>query len=770
MASTPRSITRDIGGVNPNNYTQSGVVDNSLATAITGVTEAALTIDKEVQTRRLDSELENLRTEYLTSSAPSKAVQDGHAMSDDDAGEVARFSTELVRGKTAVDQGRGVTWDSYRIRGETLLRTAIARRPGLAEHFRRIAANTLGTDVVGASVLFLAEQERSAADAANKGGPDIKRARDDLDSIGVPNADWSEQQVLSVYSDPRVREQITERRILSATVSRGREMGDLDSMSVTANRQATYIQAEGFLAERSQPLHEAAVKLENLFFASGTLPSPEEISSGVLQFRMAVQSTINEARRAFIGKMPDEDIDSLLAGYQTVFDYLDKVATGEQLTEVNATKIKAMIGIVRQGILNDPNAANMAAISENFGPQVMVGMMEADSTIRNGMSNAITSAMTGQGTGDPVVAMTNAAQVVDLFAISAAEQTDAQKAASAAVVTQLPQAFTMVPDAKYNYQAYGAFVDKLAIHSPQLARDYPEGQRAQLLDGLAVSTAHYIDNVGRTITTRSQYAGLRGKVEVGLQENGDILRLIPGETVSDADRNTIREFNTRYRVGANVLTVFQRLGGQDAATTAKRIRDIRSAGVQAGVARGRAMEVTLGSGENKSINREGYELYAPVAMAAAEKYGIESSVLTSLITQESGWNPDAVSGTGVRGIAQVTRPTAIGLGYTAENYTTPSNQIYGAANYVSQMLKRFKGDYTLAIAAYNAGPGALDTFLRTGERTGNLAKGGAYAGAEGSQTETYISKVLGFDGDLLTYGRGVLGIQPPEDNATAGGP
>jgi soluble lytic murein transglycosylase-like protein len=118
----------------------------------------------------------------------------------------------------------------------------------------------------------------------------------------------------------------------------------------------------------------------------------------------------------------------------------------------------------------------------------------------------------------------------------------------------------------------------------------------------------------------------------------------------------------------------------------------------------------------------------------------------------------------------VTRPTAIGLGYTAENYTTPSNQIYGAANYVSQMLKRFKGDYTLAIAAYNAGPGALDTFLRTGERTGNLAKGGAYAGAEGSQTETYISKVLGFDGDLLTYGRGVLGIQPPEDNATAGGP
>jgi hypothetical protein len=774
MASAPKNITRDIGGVNPNTYTQAGVQNNALSTLITGVGEAALVIDKEVQTNRLDKELEGLRTEYLTSAEPSKRVQDSFAMSDDDAGEVARLSTELAKGKLATEQG-SINFDTYRIRGETLLRTAIARRPGLAEHFRRVAANTLGTDVVGASVLYLAGLEDAEKKKGGENGPDTKRMRDQLEKVGIINADWTDTQVLSVYSDPKVREQISGVVQLDATIARGQAMLDQDEQVVAANRQTTYIQAEGWLAERSKPLYEAVVKLENLLFANGAQVKPEEATAAVGNFRMAVNQVMIEARRNFTGRMKDEDLNALLTGYQSMFTMLDDVVSGKQFTDINDTQVKAMMGVLKKGLLGDPNAANMATIASVFGESVMVSLIESDSTIRTGMSDAVIGAMQGQG--DPEIISTNAAGTVAAFAVASATQSEAQRVESASLVAAIPQSFLSVPADKYNFGAYGAFIDKLEIHSGTFAKTYPDELKGQLLDGVAAGTAHYIDNIGKNIAGQSRYAGLRGKVELGLQENGDVIRALPGVTLSREDSNWVREFNSRYSVGPDTISVFSKLGGQDAAATAKKIRELRSAPRPATGPRGvnrsnsrPAAEVTLGSGERVSIHQEGYEMYAPVAMAAAEKYGIESQVLTSLITQESKWNPNAKSPTGVEGIAQVTRATAVGMGYTADNYRLPANQIYGAANYLSQMLKRFKGDYVLAVAAYNAGPGALDKFLRTGEREGNLAKGGTLAGSEGSQAETYVAKVMGFDGDLLEYGRGVLGIQPKEDNVVAGAP
>ena len=779
---TPRPINRNIGGVQPDNYTQQGVVDNSLATAITGVGGAALAIDKEVQSNRLDKELEGLRTEYLTSSNPSKAVQDGLAMSEDDAGEVSRFASDLQRGKRAVEQGRNITWDAYRIRGETLLRTAIARRPGLAEHFRRIASNTLGTDVVGASVLFLAEQEQAAEAAKAKGdGRDYGRIRDDLTAIGIHNTGaMTEDQLLAMVQDQNISAQLAEVANTNARKAQGAALLEIEEQGAVRNRGANFTIMQGELAARTLPLQTAAIQLENTLFAPGRPPpTPLEMSAALTEYRTAVSLVRSDMYRLGVtSNMSPEDMKYLMEPIETLWTMLDNQVSGKQVQELTETGLRVLTGTARMAFNADPNTLNLGAIKEQLGETVTAQLLQEDPTLRGAMAESMMHLLSGEATGDPVVGATGAAANVNRLAVALFDQpgqpamTPEQKVNAASIIARTPGTFLAVPDAQYNYKAYGQYVQNLSTHSTQLAREMPPEQKAQLLAGLTQSTAHYIDNIGRSIVSRPQYAGLRGKIEVGLQDNGEIIRLLPGETVSNEDRNTIRELNTRFRVGSNVLTIFRNLGGQDAATTAKQVRDIRSAGVQRGVNRGRGMEVPLGAaGQTTSINQEGYELYAPVAQAAAEKYGIESGVLVRLITQESKWNPDAKSGTGVRGIAQVTQATALGLGYTADNYTTPSNQIHAAAKYLSQLLKEFKGDYNLAVTAYNVGPGTLREFLRTGQRTGNLARGGDYGGKDGSsQGEHYVSQVMGLDQDLLAYGRGVMGITPPEDNTAAGAP
>jgi cell wall-associated NlpC family hydrolase len=77
----------------------------------------------------------------------------------------------------------------------------------------------------------------------------------------------------------------------------------------------------------------------------------------------------------------------------------------------------------------------------------------------------------------------------------------------------------------------------------------------------------------------------------------------------------------------------------------------------------------------------------------------------SLIHQESGWNPDAVSPAGAVGLGQLMPQTAAGLG--VQNPSDPVQNLRGAAMYLKQQLNTFGGDPRLALAAYNAGPAAV---------------------------------------------------------------
>ena len=96
--------------------------------------------------------------------------------------------------------------------------------------------------------------------------------------------------------------------------------------------------------------------------------------------------------------------------------------------------------------------------------------------------------------------------------------------------------------------------------------------------------------------------------------------------------------------------------------------------------------------------------YIEVAKAAARKHGVPEDLFLRLVQQESGWNAGAVSHKGATGLAQLMPGTARKLGVDINN---PAQNLEGGARYLRQMYDKF-GSWKLALAAYNAGPGAVE--------------------------------------------------------------
>jgi soluble lytic murein transglycosylase-like protein len=99
-------------------------------------------------------------------------------------------------------------------------------------------------------------------------------------------------------------------------------------------------------------------------------------------------------------------------------------------------------------------------------------------------------------------------------------------------------------------------------------------------------------------------------------------------------------------------------------------------------------------------------------IAEADAQGLDARLLVALIAVESSWHPDAVSSAGASGLGQLMPETAAQLRVDSGN---PEDNIHGAAVYLRSLLDRYRSydpsrRYALALAAYNAGPGAVDRY------------------------------------------------------------
>jgi hypothetical protein len=146
--------------------------------------------------------------------------------------------------------------------------------------------------------------------------------------------------------------------------------------------------------------------------------------------------------------------------------------------------------------------------------------------------------------------------------------------------------------------------------------------------------------------------------------------------------------------------------------------------------------------------------YTDLAVSYARRYGLDPEIFVRQMMQESGMNPDAVSPKGALGIAQIMPATARNPGYGVrpiEDPTDPEEGLRFGAEYMRAMLDEFGGNYGLALAAYNAGAGAV-------KKAGGIPPF--------QETQNYVATILGGKMKPSTPGglsMGAQGSMPSED-------
>ena len=141
--------------------------------------------------------------------------------------------------------------------------------------------------------------------------------------------------------------------------------------------------------------------------------------------------------------------------------------------------------------------------------------------------------------------------------------------------------------------------------------------------------------------------------------------------------------------------------------------------------------------------------YRDTAYRIALEEGVDPDLFIRLVTAESAFNPSARSPAGAFGLAQLMPGTAAELGVDPED---PVQNLRGGARYLRQQIDRF-GDTSLALAAYNAGPG-------------NVSKYGGIPPFE--ETQNYVNKIMGGYSDTRVL-EGRRQVTPQEEKEFARG-
>lgn len=176
------------------------------------------------------------------------------------------------------------------------------------------------------------------------------------------------------------------------------------------------------------------------------------------------------------------------------------------------------------------------------------------------------------------------------------------------------------------------------------------------------------------------------------------------------------------------------------------------------------METCFACGTRPGVNfgklRLNTAAYQAEIAAAAREHGVDEAIVRAIIHAESAYNPLALSRVGAQGLMQLMPATAReeakrgDVPFTDGTLPQPAVNIDLGSRYLSRLVKQWKGNLPLAVASYNAGPGAVSRWI---ERGGVSEIDVWVAHIPYAETRTYVGRVLG---NLARYAR-LTGSTPP---------
>ena len=185
------------------------------------------------------------------------------------------------------------------------------------------------------------------------------------------------------------------------------------------------------------------------------------------------------------------------------------------------------------------------------------------------------------------------------------------------------------------------------------------------------------------------------------QMNAEVIVFANGRTISVKD----------YRISGDSITVTFRQGGE-ATFRSTLVARIAPDEIVAEPEPAALVTVPVSPTATRLVRRPvDVRPFAALIEAVAVKHGVDPALVHAVVEAESNYQPAARSQVGARGLMQVMPSTARDLGVTsARMLFDPEENLEAGVKYLKWLLERFDGDLTNAIAAYNAGPGAVQKY------------------------------------------------------------
>ncbi len=510
-------IRRQVGNIGVTQYVDPGVQDNSMAQGLAAIGGAALDIDQRIGERALENELTAMRDLYESKSfALGSETDDDSGITPADRAEIGAESERIGVLQRAVQQGT-LSNDLFRLKAEAALRAAIARRPGLAQEYRQLAASTLGMDVSGAAIEQLAQAEarlvnsqQAQAEAASSARSAATTQRGGLARKALdanPSADLATYRTMTddelgaeVEKNPLFKSIVENSLEALAKGEQAKVAASLTTDTLTAGRPGAQAEAAGTMAGFRASVGARVQRLGSIFDDDRfdlTTEGPE-VRAAIEQSRLEAMAVKEQllANSSYLGSDFIQQASRELDDTIKMMD--DVLAQGTNLSEQS---LRSLISVGSYNAVKGNQAVYNYSIARNvLGPELAQSVAAGDAGNMESMG-IVLRGMTGSQT-DPAVIMgagKDAISAVTTYFGTADDTTDAGVEASAKVVGQVVDAAINTPSAQYRSALWAGptgIVARLADRQgQQMVQKFPETERIALGNKIIVANRRALDAV-----------------------------------------------------------------------------------------------------------------------------------------------------------------------------------------------------------------------------------------------------------------------------------